>query len=142
AGVPQMKQIELGHQGLDPASQVGDVVDQPEEAQILCNGEVAGQSRIDRREVRARERLGTALRDIDAADSYGAACRGQNSENHVDSRGLARAVGTQEPDDLFALDVEGDVLDSGDVRVALAQVSDAEHGVWLRRVRDGLRRSM
>jgi hypothetical protein len=45
----------------------------------------------------------------------------------VDRRRLARAVGAEQPEDLAARDLEGQVVDGDDVRgVAAAGVDDAE----------------
>src|SRR5512135_2501391 len=62
--VAECPELELIEQRLDTRRAVLDVVDQGEEAQVLVHGEIAGQGRVDRREVGASERLCTLRRDV------------------------------------------------------------------------------
>ncbi len=55
------------------------------------------------------------LDDIHPEHAGGAAGGTENRDQDAEGRGLARPVGTQQPEDLSRSDLEGDVLDGGDV---------------------------
>jgi hypothetical protein len=55
-----------------------------------------------------------------------AAVRRDHPHGHAEGRGLARAVGPEQADDLALVDVEGDVLDDGAIAEALRQALRAE----------------
>jgi hypothetical protein len=50
------------------------------------------------------------------------------ADGHVEAGSLAGSVGTQQADDLPALDGEGDVLDHPPLIELFDQVADFEHG--------------
>ena len=52
---PEPRQVERLEQCLNPALQLSDAVEQSEDAEVLFDGQIAGQWRVDSGEVRARE---------------------------------------------------------------------------------------
>ena len=52
---------------------------------------------------------------------------GHVARDHAHRAGLARAVGTEEAEDLALLDAEADVIDSRDRPVAFREVLDLNH---------------
>jgi len=99
-------QIKLFQQLFDSFGQIVHSVDKSEDAQVLGDGEISWQRRIDGREIRAFQSLGTMGGEIHPFDADAARTRLNDAENHVDGRGLSRAIGTQQTDDLIASDLE------------------------------------
>ena len=104
--VPEREQIVLFQQRLNAGGQILHAVDQPEEAQILKHGQIAGQRRIDGREIGALQHLRTLGGDVQVFHQDGARSGLQYAQNHVDGGGFARAIRAQQPDDLVAVHFE------------------------------------
>ncbi len=51
----------------------------------------------------------------------------EHAEDHVDGRGLAGAVGTEETDDLALADGERNGIDGNGPGVVLPQIADSKH---------------
>jgi hypothetical protein len=102
-GMAQMLEIELPQQFPDAVAQRGDAVQQPEEPQILADGQVARQRRVHRGKIGARQGPRPLFRYINPVDFYLARGRRQHAQYHVDGRRLAGAVGSQQPDDFAAI---------------------------------------
>lgn len=52
----------------------------------------------------------------------------QQADDHLDGGGLPRAVGSEEAEDLAAVNVEGDVVDGDLVAVAFEEVAGGDEG--------------
>ena len=103
-------------------------VEQAEDAQVLRDGQVAGQRRVHGGEVRPLERRGErSPREVHAFDADRAGARLEHAEDHVDGRRLARAVRPEQPDDLVPAHLERDPVHRHDVAVALAEPAHREH---------------
>ena len=121
-GVAQTHEIELLEQLIDAGAQRRDAVQQAEEPQVLAHRQIPGERGIDGGEVRALERSRPILRDVDVVDRDAAAGGLEHAEDHVDGRRLARAVRSEEPDDLAGGDGERHPVERSEGAVALAKV--------------------
>jgi aspartate/methionine/tyrosine aminotransferase len=119
-------QVELGEQRLDPFAQVRDDVDHAEDAQVLLDREVARQRRVDGREVGPLERPAAVDSEVDAVDLDPPGGGREHAEDHVDRRGLAGAVWSEEADDLAGLDREAEVAHRLKRTERLAEVLDLQ----------------
>src|SRR5487761_2405842 len=105
----------------------GDRVGGGERAQVVASG----ASRVDRLGVQERSHLvqGRAqVRVGPPVDGRRALGRTVQAEHHAHRRGLARAVGTEEPGDHAGLHLEGEVVHRHGVAVPLREVFDRQHG--------------
>ena len=109
-GVAKPFEVELLEHLVDALREFLHAVEQAEEAQILVHGQIAGQRRVDGGEVRPLQSLAAVPGDVQALDLDRSRRRLENAEDHVDGRGLARPVGSQQPDDLVAADLERDAV--------------------------------
>ncbi len=131
--VAEAAQIEAVEHRVDARADVADVVEQPEQGQVLQDRKVARQRRVDRREVRALERAGAVAREIDAFDRDRARARLEHAQDHVDRRRLAGAVRAEQADDLVAAHRERDAVDRDGRGIALRKVANGEDGLGGRR---------
>ncbi len=116
-------------QRLDARRQPAHAVDQAEHAQVLRDGEVPRQGRVDRGKVGALPAPGggaTPGRALRCA--IDPAVGSQHAQDHVDGRRLAGAVGAEQADDLARRDLERHVVHRRSGTVGLAQVRNREHG--------------
>ena len=109
------------------SGEVAHAVEQAEEAQILVHRQIPRQRGVDGGEVRSLQSLAAVRGDIQALDLDRSRRRFENAEDHVDDRGLARAVGAEQPDDLVALDLERNPIHRHGVAVAFAQIRQRKH---------------
>jgi hypothetical protein len=118
---------------VEAGGEVVDAVEQREDAEVLVDGEVAGERGVDGGEVGAGEGAGAVAEEIDAADGDGAGGGLKDAEDHGDGGGFAGGVDAEEADDFTGADVEGNAADGlyagVDRTVALAQIFDAEDGI-------------
>ena len=96
-----------------------DVVQLGVNVQVFLNGqvEVAGQGLRDH-----ADRPANVIRvaaHIMSANSGRSRSDGNERGHHADQRGLPRSVRTQQPEDFFFFDVEGNIVDRGEVAVLL-----------------------
>src|ERR1051326_5628975 len=125
--VAEAHEVELFEEFTDARVQALHAVEHPEEAQVLRDGEVAGERCIDGGEVRTRERARAPPREVNTFDENRTRRRFEHAEQHVDGRRLARAVRAEQTDDLVARDVERDAVNRDQRAVLFAQAAHHEH---------------
>ena len=124
--LPPLGQFHQLQQRLDPLPPqlTGNSVDQTMKVQVLVHGQTVVEARIlkDHTDVPAGP---CGLRDhVEIADAHGTAVRLQDGGQDVQQGGLAGSVGTQQREQLLALDIEGDVRQCDCAAVTLADMID------------------
>ena len=96
---------------------------------VLRDGELAEDRRFLRqvRQAQARAPEDRQVREVLAVERHRAAVDGHQPEDHVEARGLARAVGAEEPHHLAAFHGERHVGDHRALAIALHQPFGAQH---------------
>jgi hypothetical protein len=129
-------QTQLRQQGVGPPVpfRPPDPVVRGVEDQVLPGGErpvEVGTLGHDRQPTACGDRVGS---DVDPRDAGATRRRQHPRGEHPDGRGLARAVGPQQAEDLAALDGEGDAVDRvrGSTGIALDECVDLHGGVHRR----------
>ena len=69
-----------------------------------------------------------AARQFVPVEAHGARVAGDQADDHVEARRLARPVGSEQADDLPALHGEADVVDDGAAAVAFREPASGERG--------------
>ena len=98
-------------------------------ADVLRDGELAEDRRFLRQvgQAQARAAEDRQVREVLAVERDAARVDRHEAQDHVEARGLARAVGAEQAHDLAALHGERDVGDHGALAVALHQALGAQH---------------
>jgi len=89
------------------------------ELEVLAAGEEVVQCRLLQRGADPPAHLRALGGHVEAGDGGASRGRREQRREHVDRRGLACAVGTQEPVDLAGLDLELDAVDRADAAFEL-----------------------
>ena len=71
--------------------------------------------------------------DVQAADGRASGSWLQQTAQHPDGGGFARAVGAEEAEDLAALDVQVDMIHGDEAAEAFHQVVDFDSVIWTER---------
>ena len=136
-GLGPLGQLELLQQlvGGLPGGPRADAEQPPVEVQVLPDGELPVERvllRDDPAELLGQGRVGG---DVDAAQERPPGGGHHAGGQHPGRRGLARAVGAEQPEDLARPDIEVEVVDRGEVgpRVDLGQVLGVDDRSGLRR---------
>ena len=122
--VAKREQVVLFQQRLNAGGQIFDAVDQSEEAQILNHRQIAGQRRVDGREIGPLQHLRPLRRDVQTFHQDGARSGLQYSQNHVDGGGLAGAIRAQKPDNLVAIHFERNAVHGHRRAVLFTQITN------------------
>ncbi len=114
---------------VDAAAGVGHLVQVGEALEILEHAQAEVEARRLGHDRDPAADLDAVLRgEIDPGDRRRARARGDERAERPDGRGLARAVGAEEAEDLAARHVERDVVDGEPIAEALRQVPDRYGG--------------
>jgi hypothetical protein len=103
------------------------LVDLGGEGEVLPHGQVLEEPRLigKKRELAlGRDGIGG---EVDARDSQGPRRRRDDAGGAAEGGGLARAVGSDQAHDLARLDREREVMDGGEVAIALGEAADFNH---------------
>ena len=107
---------------------MGHAVEHAEDAEVLHDGEIAGQRRVDSGEVGAAEGLAAAFGQVATVDDDGSGCGLEYAQDHIDGGGFACAVRAEEAENFVRADLEGKAIDGDDGTVLFAQMGDGEDG--------------
>ena len=103
------------------------VVEDAVQIHVFVGGLLAVEAGVLKDDAEALADLVLLHRGIEAVELDAAAGRAQQRGEHLDGGGLARAVRAEEGEDLALRDVEGDVVDGGEIAEAFDQMADRNH---------------
>ena len=105
-------------------------VERAEGVHVLAHGELVEDGHLLRDHAHARLEVVAVGCHRLAEELDGAAVVGEQLEDAVDGRGLARAVGAKKPDNLPLADGEVQVVERDELAVALDEPGDADDVGW------------
>ncbi|MOA22061.1 hypothetical protein D3C78_1425910 [compost metagenome] len=125
--VGEILEIEQLYDGLDPGLEWRDPVELAEDQKVLADAQGVRQGDVGAREVGSLEDRLALAREVHAEDADRAGRGRDQAQEHLDGRGLAGSVGSQEAQDLAAGDREGDVIDRDEGSENLAKPRRLQH---------------
>ena len=123
-GVAKMQKVEISQDGFDALAQMRHGIEHAEDAQVLRDGEIARQRRVDRGEVGAAQRLAPAFGQIATVNGDGSGGGLEHAQDHIDGGRFARAVGAEEAEDFMRANGEGKTIDGAEFAVLFAEMGD------------------
>src|SRR5512138_1410215 len=99
------------------------------ELHILVSSQLDVQARVLKDDAEALAGLMLIMRRVKAVDPHSPGSRPEQGSQHLDCRGLARAVRSQESEDLARGDMERDVAHRLQLPEFLHQVLSADHQI-------------
>ena len=104
-----------------------DAVELPVEAQVLADTHALGERQVAGREPDALRGPAALVREVESADRHRTLVGRDDTEDHEQRRGLARAVRAEERDPLAGVHDEVDTVDRPVAAVVLDEAASFEH---------------
>ena len=123
----ELLEIKLVEEFLDAPGKIADGVQEPEDTEILFDGQVTGKRGIRGSEIRKGKRPGPVGSDIAPQDFNRTGGGFQDTENHTDRCGFSGTIGTEKAHDLIGPHHKRNAIYGSNRAETLAKVNDRKH---------------